>query len=171
MSMGTLLLLLHSAKAAFQHVCCSCSAACRTWAFNQGSGQSTAVVPLLGCELLECHHAVSFRFNSCSCRSWRMMGICLLSPGAGIAEGPPGYFHLVSPVLLLPSAPPGMCPGLLLLGGFGMWLLSLSRKAFKAASVTMLDTLYVQGLSCSLAANQRDSHAQLPLKDASFSLP
>lgn len=35
------------------------------------------------------------------------------------------------------------CPGLTLCGGFGMWLLSGGRKAFKAASVPVLNTLWV----------------------------
>lgn len=79
--------------------------------------------------------------------SWGVR-VFLLSPRDGIA----GVFLLVlflmvPVVLLLPWAPSGRSPELLLCGGVGMWLLSRGTEASSTAHGSVLGTPSAQGPS------------------------
>lgn len=105
------------------------------------SGQNTAVVPFLPCEPLK-RGAMGFRWPVWAQRlegDGKQLGrrVCLLSPRGEVAGSPPSCSLPMAPVLLL------LLSWAYAVWGFGMWLLSGGRKAFKAASVPVLNTLWV----------------------------
>lgn len=140
--------------------------------FSVRSGQNTAGLPLLRATQTAAPglwvSADSFRQ-----RGWRMMGsswgvrVFLLSPRDGIA----GVFLLVlflmvPVVLLLPWAPSGRCPELLLCGGVG-----ISRhRGFQHYSWLCAGHPSCPGSFPSPSEHQRGSHAQLLLKELFSSL-
>lgn len=147
---------------------CQCTADCRTGVFNQVWPKHSWFIPL---HLNSRAPGLWVSADLFRQKGWRMMGssykirVFVLSPRGGTA----GVFLMVPVVLLLPQAPSGRCPELLLYGGL---VCSFYLKAERLQHCSWICAAYpfCPGSFPPPAEHQRGFHAQLLLKELSSSL-